>query len=551
MSNLPSPNLLKDSIATFISILKKNNPKCRITTNAPALTKIKRSQTKCSTLPDIFKHNLSYSQNNQLPKSKTTSSELIINLNCTKIKQDKKLSCNESPKLSNKPNASYALKTQKLSLIRKNPLSINRENNHFESSTHSCYSKMCVSPVVNRSNNLYEEKTISLTQTRLSLSMSPANAASVSEDPFHFANMIKNSCFSPFHSILDGQNEYTSNPFPYCSRIAKQVNLKTIIKKKKKLKPLPTYACRCAGKFRILSGKEEQKIILPKVYELKRKVPFLSRVHFYPQRVQSFRNLIILNFEGTFGHNKQGLIVKKGTWKILKVLSSFFQLILVISNRGLLRDKLTQVFDEKGVKLAGIYISYCTNKVSREIEKVQNYSQIYEDFDCMNPSKNCAIISCHRLADFSENMNDFIYRKQGTGLKLNSEKVPVVCQEYPVSPFVILLPSFDISTDLNFLNEITEKIALIMQNFKSYKETFDFSEFFKNSDFKIIASHAPQSVVVETLLGNFYNCDPDKEDATVLEKNFIMHCKIHNRYYVKYSKCQPLTYFVIDNNLHF
>ena len=157
------------------------------------------------------------------------------------------------------------------------------------------------------------EKKICLNSSCFSSSLSSCSF----EDPFYYANMIKVSGFSSFHTILDRKNDMISNPFPYCSRIGKSPKVKKLIKKQNPVNQLSMLAdCKCKLK---ISAKifnefhtEESHLALPTLNDIKSIIPSLSRLHFHPQKAICFRNLIIFNFEGALGIFTSVLYVKSG-----------------------------------------------------------------------------------------------------------------------------------------------------------------------------------------------------------------------------------------------
>ncbi|OMJ85300.1 hypothetical protein SteCoe_13393 [Stentor coeruleus] len=368
------------------------------------------------------------------------------------------------------------------------------------------------------------------------------------EDPFYYANMKKNASFSSFRNILDGQHEVFNKPYPYFGKTGKaQSKAKTIIKKCKALLLRKEMECKCPQK-NVFSRKlaritnDEIRKALPRLVEVKLHVPILSRIHFYPQKVKCFKNIVIVYFEGTFGIFSSKLTVKHGVWKLLRKLSNLFQLILVIPSTNS-REIILQYFELKKILIAGVYSIHSLIKIPKSSYKFQDYSQIYIDFDCQFPHKNCIIIANHKLFDECEKLENFIYQNSGLP-KLNAEGIPVSSYEYPETPHIILLPDARIESDSNLLEKVVGILSNALKDFRSFRDNFNFGDFFTGDNVGVVRTCVAHHLFLESMYENpmrvYQFCDKNYSGS-----RYVIYCKVHGRYYREFPMEYPIQNFIV------
>lgn len=546
MSHLPNQYYLKETICSLASIINNKYDDQAIHKLNQSSTFHKTSLNRTSTLPGLIRQE-SIHFKRRLPNirskfpaikqkllentknSKTTTGELKEpNITIKKFlqtpykkKTDLQLAVNETLRDKIRIEISNCVDVKPQSTLS------NFNNNYL------------VPMIVDLPIEQQKKKTRRKTSTAGSSSGSVNNSF---EDPFYYANMIKSSNFSAFHTILDRKNEMVSNPFPYCSRIGKSPKKQLPVK----LKPSPLLINLPECKCMIKNESEEEKFALPDLLEIKAHIPSLLKIFFYPQNVTCFRNLVIINFEGALGYFTSVLYIKTGALKVLQKLSKLFQLVLIVSLETSGKDEIVQKFSEKKIQLAGVYASHCPANMTREAGKLLNYSQIFADFDCERPNENCMIITSHRFAEEFTNTEKVISLHRGLGAKLNINRVPICSSEYPQSPCVVLLPDYNYCTEISVINEIAEVLAKSVKNFRAFRETFSFENFFKNSGFCLVPSVKPYHVLLDCLVKNIHQTRNNSEMAENYEKNLIGYCKLHSRYYLNYPKSNPVNLFVIS-----
>ena len=195
--------------------------------------------------------------------------------------------------------------------------------------------------------------------------------------------------------------------------------------------------------------------------------------------------------------------------------------------------------------LAGLYVSYSLHNISRETSRLQNYFQIYADYDCKNPQKNCLIVTNHKLEEECIDADELITKTQGIYPKLNAERLPVCTKEYPNIPCVVLLPHYDICSSFTLISKIANDILICLVDFKPFRDTFDFYQFLRNADYIFIETTVSYQILLNSLIKFFYN-DPN-ENKRDLERDYLVYCKLHNRYYINYPKTHPLSTFIISS----
>ena len=431
---------------------------------------------------------------------------------------------------------------------------VKAEDNDLFSSNHT-EKKAMLNKTGNNSGDLKIDRSPSIhmkLNSSLIVDVSPVSIKDIPSDPFHCSIIIKSPAFSPFGSILDKRYEYSGSSFPYFSRMAEPIFKLHKRNKGKANTTILSKVCNCKSnkidKFNYLSlqRKSDTENCLPTLSQFLNRIPSLTRFFYYPQKVACFRNLIILNFEAIFVPiNKKKYNIEPETWSTLLKLSSYFQLILVVSSTNKSRESIFQEFERQQIKIAGFYLWNSVISRNGEALKLQDYSQIYLDYECKYPEMSSIILTSHKIIDEVENLEDIISLDLGIRPKLNIERVPVSSLEYPETSCTVLLPKIEIGHSNIFLEAFTNNLIGSLQNFKSLIEIFNFITFFHDFKYCIIQSGIANQLLLEMLLPNLIQNEKKDHIPFRSSKNYIDHCKTHDRYFINYPGSLPKTTFII------
>ena len=210
--------------------------------------------------------------------------------------------------------------------------------------------------------------------------------------------------------------------------------------------------------------------------------PYTKRLTFKPRLNMGSRNLLILHFEGVLGDwlrtelwtkRPPCLHLRSTAIRGLQRLLQKFQVVLFIRKREVKSKRLLAHFQRFGVVFDAVYRSKnsWTSRPSQGklptpcLKYVQNYDQIYTDFNVLEVDKQCILVGSLRLCDEDISIShghDLIYRR------LSNQRheiyvcgVPVSGTEGQNSPLTLLFPdplSRDSSTGASFI-EIAECIC--------------------------------------------------------------------------------------------
>ena len=462
-SFLTSSSLLKETLSSLVSIIrKKNEEKSQMGVVRQQSTGTKPSLSRNSTLPGL-NHNDSFNINKQIPKFKISvpviKPKLSENPKKSRVNRyeskddsrDSNLTTKKSilipPKRKKDVSASILLEQEKsikdtvsIEISVCSNANLQKCINNFHNNFLTPLSLNPDASPLNKLQNKIKKRKNSTAERTVSPSTQNNNAF---EDPFYYGNIKKNSNFSAFHTIIDRKNEMLANPFPYCSRIGKSPKKKTSIKARPLSTSMSILECTCKvkkSKSDLKAPKSDIIFSLPEICEIKMHIPYLAKIYFCPQNVTCFRNLVVINFEGALGCFTSVIYIKSGAFKVLRQISKIFQLVLVISMEGNGKDEIIPIFARKNVKLAGVYASVSPSNIGRETNKLQNYSQIYTDFDCHKPHESILVISAHKFAEEIIDIKDIIYLQRGVGPKFNISRVPIGTLQYPEPPCTVLIP---------------------------------------------------------------------------------------------------------------
>jgi hypothetical protein len=133
--------------------------------------------------------------------------------------------------------------------------------------------------------------------------------------------------------------------------------------------------------------------------------------------------------------------------------------------------------DEFQVKISGIYLVSDLKEFSKEVAKLQDYSQIYSDFSITDLKTQVLIITNHLLEN-GDNMSQNLIHRSGFSPKLWATRVPIASSEYPDAPGTFLLPSLQLKFPLSPLSCLLFHISSLFQ------KTPDFSVLFHSEKFE-------------------------------------------------------------------
>lgn len=296
----------------------------------------------------------------------------------------------------------------------------------------------------------------------LSYPLSPRVVKDIIEDEFHYTNVLKNSEFTSFFSLLECQFETYPNPFPYCGKILKTVPRRKffVVKKNSTPSKYKDFPCNPVT-IQDTSIYPQNKFI--------HQVPKISRIFFHPRNVLFPKNLLIINLP-----NNQKISESWESWTEIKTISKFFQIILIAHQDFELILQSCEILD---IKISGLYLLPNLSQYSKELSKLQDYSQVFQDFKCKYLQKNVLIITYHLLVE-DEDIEKFLLRSYGTSPKIAALRVPVPLLEYSDVPYTFLLQYP--TQEVNFLGTLLSKLV------QGYNSVFDYQKIFRNEPFLIV-----------------------------------------------------------------
>lgn len=367
------------------------------------------------------------------------------------------------------------------------------------------------------------------------------------DDPFFYTNILKNLNFSSFNCILEGLFEPYNSPFPYFTRIMKQISkIKPTEKPYHYKLPKAYYECKCISKSQIThkSPKNPQVKMakVPSYEEFSKQIPTLKCIKFSMQTVKYESHIIILNFEGVLGSYISEICIKPGTLKNIKKLGKFFRIVLVLQTPEDKTKVILSIFQNLNIFLSAVY--YRLNSFQNfELSKLQDYSQIYNDFNIENPEKQVVVIASHKyMENVKDNPLDVISSKVGLSHKLRIERSPFPCEKYKQIPITILIPNYQIKYCTSILKKFIKQLGLGEKN-DGNKEDLMFRKIFESPDFIVVRS----SVVHEIVL-DFFRVN--NEEKVIKGKNKIKEdtgfCRLHEKGLVRYSDTLYENMFVIN-----
>ncbi|OMJ95910.1 hypothetical protein SteCoe_637 [Stentor coeruleus] len=371
------------------------------------------------------------------------------------------------------------------------------------------------------------------------------------EDPFFYANLLKNLNFSSFNCILDGLVEPHNNTFPYYIRVMKIIS-KIQPKEKKIIYKIPKSYNECNCNTINYSEKREnhhnpqEKIVkVPSLEDIKKYIPGLKCIKLDPQAVHYENYIIVLNFEGVLGSHISEICIKPGTLKNIKKLGEFFRIVLVLQTTDEKMIAILTIFQELGINLSGVYLRKDVYK-SIQLSKLLDYSQIYEDFSIEDPERQVVIIASHRyLEDINDNPSAVISSKTGLSHKLYIERSPLPCDKYKHPPVTILMPNYQIKNNSDILKKLLMQMEFIGK-FEYHKYLLNFRSIFVSPNYIAV-----KSIVIHEILAEFFGVNRKRALKAMMQmKNshskHAVYCKLHDKHITRYFDTFYENIFVIN-----
>lgn len=366
------------------------------------------------------------------------------------------------------------------------------------------------------------------------------------DDPFYFGNIKKSSNFSPFRLLFDGNSEHNSVCYPFNCKNAKAISKPKVflkVSKKTKLDKLPNCKCHIAARksgFHIATH-EEVRESLPFLREVKKVVQTLYRIFFFPQKAFCFKNIIIIYFENTFCTCKPVLQKKHGTWKTLRNLSYYFQIVLVVQDKRL-KDFILTIIESKKLQISGLYCINDHSGVSRRCCKFLDYSQIYYDFEILTPQSNCLIISSHCLSEIPVDAEGQVFDKTRSWTHLLVSGVPVASYEFWETPCLIVVPQVRKDSNCEVFKKFLNDLDELFVEFKRFRDNLDFFQFFLRFGYKIFKTPKAHHLYLDFIDGHLL----DKEYGSDVNKSrIVVYCGLHMRYYKQFKLNKPVNNFIL------
>ena len=367
-----------------------------------------------------------------------------------------------------------------------------------------------------------------------------------SDDPYYYLNILKYINFSSFYLILEGTIDPLSNSFPYYARIFKtNIKLKSVQKKIIERSPKGDIECMCVKKEEMNSMYDKKAKALPGISQLRKIVPNLVCSSLTPQSVQYPKHVIILNFEGALGSYAKDLCIKPGILRIIKKYSAFFQIILVLETNPKKTSEILKLFEELEINLSGVYKrrEVITGK---ELSKIQDYTEIYQSFHVTNPEREVLVIAQHKYID--ENGSDYqklISMHVGISTKLNVDRAPVGCEEYPNCPCTILMPNFHIKQNVHLLKKLS-RLAEFFKEMEIPEATLDFKNVLEKFKFQTVRSTEVFQVVFDHCYSNPGGIHKFLSQNRQRPKKNCIYCCLHDKFSLPSSRVPLQSVFVIN-----
>ncbi|OMJ82263.1 hypothetical protein SteCoe_17042 [Stentor coeruleus] len=349
------------------------------------------------------------------------------------------------------------------------------------------------------------------------LNKKPARNFKALNDAYYFVNIFQSGKFASFYSLLNIFTENT-NSYPYCMRTKEPPKPEIPIISNGEI---PKDWVKCTCHQGLIDTSEDLSLKkIPLVEKIQEFYPFATPIFFKLQNVSCITKAIIINFESIYEEKTSS--ISSAVKKALKLLNGCFHLVFVTNNPTNLTTILLQS-EVENLNISGVY--KIANNTSKRICYL-DYSQIFLDFQCSNPRKDCLIVSNHNIFDYKEQFTeDMIGYKIGTTIKVNIEKAPIISYEFDIQPITILLPNPNYPWKFSFFVEFAEDLSeYILENYY-FRNTCDFESILESKNYNIVSS----SLIYQAI---FLNLDYLGSNNNISNKE---QCLIH---YAKNKKDQ-------------
>ncbi|OMJ75530.1 hypothetical protein SteCoe_25309 [Stentor coeruleus] len=393
-------------------------------------------------------------------------------------------------------------------------------------------SRITLSPVASRSSSVIDRK-------------------EQNEDPFFYANLLKNLNFSSFNCILEGLVEPHNNTFPYYVRVMKIIS--KVKPKEKKIiykKPKCYNQCNCntinySEQNEKYQNPQRKIVKVPNLDDVKKYIPGLKCIKLDPQPVIYEDYIIVLNFEGVLGSHISEICIKPGTLKNIKKLGEFFRIVLILQTTDEKMMAIMSIFQGLGINLSGVYLRKDVYK-NIQLSKLLDYSLIYEDFSIQDPERQVVIIASHRyMEDIESNPSVVISSKSGLSYKLNIERSPLPCDIYKNPPVTILMPNYQIKSTSDILKKLLIQMEFIGK-FEYHKNLLNFRNMLISPNYIVV-----RSMVIHEILAEFFGVNRKRALKTMMQikdshSKYAAYCKLHDKHLVRYFDTFYENIFVIN-----
>lgn len=347
------------------------------------------------------------------------------------------------------------------------------------------------------------------------LNKKPARNFKALNDAYYFVNIFQSGKIASFYSLLNIFTENT-NSYPYCTRTKEPPKPEIPIIPNGEI---PKDWVKCTCRQGLIDADEDLSIKkFPLIEQIQEFYAFATPIFFKLQNVSCITKAIIINFEAIY--EEKTLSITSAAKKALKLLNGCFHLVFVTNNPTNLTTILLQS-EVENLNISGVY--KIANIKSKRVYYM-DYSQIFLDFQCSNPRKDCLVVSNHNIFDYKEQFTeDMIGYRIGTTIKINIEKAPIISSEFDIQPITILLPNPNYPWKFSFFVEFAEDLSeYILENYY-FRNTCDFESILENKHYNIVST----SLIYQAISLNLDYLDPNS-DTTNKEQ-----CPIH---YSKYKK---------------
>jgi hypothetical protein len=307
------------------------------------------------------------------------------------------------------------------------------------------------------------------------------------KDPYFVGNLLSRQNFTSFQVLLNLLNEQVS-VFPYSkinpSTVPAEVKLENF--KRKTAETLKTF--------------KSPSLKLEKIKEIREKYSWVKRIYFNIQKVDCMTKAFIVNLPCVF--DKSGFL--DTAVESFRLLEGHVHLILVIPSESLLVS-VTQSAERWKIAFSAIYSieSKENNKKIKKNQKLLDYSAIFLDFHCFEPSEDCLIFAVHDIEDFDGMTQDEMIGLQvGSSVKLFVQNIPLNSQEFSKQPVTVLMFQTEIDQDCeNLLKAAEIFLGFLRFNF-SLRNNFNLTMVLKESNWDLVESCLPckASLMYETLI---------------------------------------------------